>query len=530
MAFSSLYIGATGLTAYSDGMQVISNNLANVSTTGYKQADAFYNSLISQQMATGSNRSGANTVGISQKGMGVALGGIKTSFRQGGAEGTSTATEMALDGNGFFGVRDAESGNLYYTRDGSFRFDNEGYLLNAKGMRVQGGTIDRLTGSVGAMGDILLPLAEYTNGAGDTFEAVQSEPNATSAISLSANLDFSSADETTSTSNPLFALFESWNGLAEDPVGASSYTTALGVYDAEGNRHTLEFNFDEVSSDTLSGAAAGYSYWEYTLTMDPAEDGRALFQGTSSAGMLAFGTLSFADGIMMDMSAFTFGAGAASPASLSNWSPAAFNADGQPTFDIAFQTSGAGATQSQTIGFDFGLTSTSGTWSQGGASNAGVAGAQVASLAGLQDMDRDSFVSTNYDRGSSTNLASQDGYARGFLQSLDVDVDGTLVGNFSNGQSEGLFKVGVYRFNSEYGLHRDGGNLFQATAESGAAIEGFAQEDGRGTVKGSSLEMSNVDMSEQFVRLIVTQRGFQSNTKVITTSDSILQTAISIKR
>lgn len=530
MGFTSLFIGATGLTAHSDGMQVISNNLANVSTNGYKQADTLFHSLISQQMATGSTPAGNNATHVSQKGMGVTIGAIKTSFRQGGQELTNTATEMALEGNGFFGVSDPNSSNLYYTRDGSFRFDDQGYLLNTSGYRVQGGAIDRATGTVGSMSDMQLDLQEYVNGAGQTFTAVQSEPKATTSLTLSANLDFSATDAVTSSSNPFFAMFESWNALAEEPVGASSFSSGMKVYDENGENHALTIHFDEVGTSNLSNAVPGASYWEYTLTMNPDEDGRALFQGTSSAGLLSMGTMTFTNGQFTDMAAYSFAADGTDPSSLSNWDAAAFDVDGKPTFEVAFTSSGA-STASQTIGYDMGLISSGGgAWSAGGASNAGGIGTNVATLGGMDNQSTTAFRTTNYDKGSNTNFVTQDGYARGFLRDLEVDRDGTVMGHFTNGQSEGLFKVGVYRFNSDYGLHREGGNLFLATSESGSAIEGFAQEGGRGAINGSSLELSNVDMATQFVKLITTQRGFQANTKVITTSDSILNTAISIKR
>ncbi len=530
MAFSSLYIGVTGLLAHGNGMQVLSNNLANVSTTGYKRADTQFQSLISQQLVTGSNPAGSSGTKVSQKGMGVTIGGIKTSFLQGGLEPTRTATDLAISGNGFFGARDSDSGIMHYTRAGAFRFDDQGYLLTPQGLRVQGADIDRSTGSAGSIEDIQLDLVDYTTATGQVFQAVQSAPQASTEIRLSTNLDNAESDMVSSAANPFFSLYESWNASAENPLAAAAYATSMNVYDENGDSHTLNFSFDKVATDTITNPAPGNTYWEYVVGMDPDEDGRTAFQGTSSAGMLSFGTMVFnRDGVLLDQTAYALAAGG-DPGTLSDWELAAFDSEGRVAFDVTFGGSGASATTSQTIGYAMGLTSSNGAWAAQSASNAGAVGQNASNVGGMDNEIRDVYGTTSYAKGSSTLIANQDGYARGFLDEIYMDSDGTMIGDFSNGQSEGLFKVGVYRFNSAYGLRREGGNLFLATADSGAAIEGFAEQDGRGTIYGSSLEGSNVDMADQFVRLIMTQRGFQSNTKVITTSDSILQTAISIKK
>ena len=128
-------------------------------------------------------------------------------------------------------------------------------------------------------------------------------------------------------------------------------------------------------------------------------------------------------------------------------------------------------------------------------------------------------MSTNYDKPSSTLYHIQDGYSWGYLNTVSVDENGIMSGHFSNGQTEEMYKVGVYKFNSPWGLKRDGGTNFVATDASGAAMLGEAGDRGRGTISQNSLEESNVDMANEFATMIVTQRGYQANTKVITTSD-----------
>ncbi len=145
-------------------------------------------------------------------------------------------------------------------------------------------------------------------------------------------------------------------------------------------------------------------------------------------------------------------------------------------------------------------------------------------------MTRDLRSSTSFSTGSATLFQNQDGYSWGYLQNTSINREGFLTGQFSNGQSEEFYQIAMYRFNSEWGLRRDGANNFVATEASGAGVAGKAEEGGRGTMQQNTLEMSNVDMAEEFANMIITQRGYQANTKVITTADSLLNTLISVKQ
>ena len=136
---------------------------------------------------------------------------------------------------------------------------------------------------------------------------------------------------------------------------------------------------------------------------------------------------------------------------------------------------------------------------------------------------------TSTDNNSSTADISQDGYASGELNGIRIDQSGTLVGSFTNGRSLGLAQVGVAKFANNQGLAGEGGNLFSRTANSGDPIIGAAQTAGRGKISASSLEMSNVDLSRSLTQLIVVQRGFQANSKTITTSDEMLNTLLQLK-
>jgi flagellar hook protein FlgE len=128
------------------------------------------------------------------------------------------------------------------------------------------------------------------------------------------------------------------------------------------------------------------------------------------------------------------------------------------------------------------------------------------------------------------NGKRQDGYAEGDLRYVSVAEDGVLSGSYSNGVTLQLYQIVLYDFPSKQNLRREGGNLFTETRESGNPSSGAAGTGTFGTTKGSSLEQSNVDISREFVNMITTQRGFQANSKSITTVDTMLETVINMKR
>ena len=137
---------------------------------------------------------------------------------------------------------------------------------------------------------------------------------------------------------------------------------------------------------------------------------------------------------------------------------------------------------------------------------------------------------TSFDNPSGTSGISQDGYPGGDLVGIRIDQSGTLVGSFSNGRSFGLAQIGMAKFANNEGLVSDGGNVYLQSANSGDPIIGTAATAGRGFMQASALEASNVDLSKALTNLIIIQRGYQANGKTITTSDTLLETLIGLKR
>jgi flagellar hook protein FlgE len=131
---------------------------------------------------------------------------------------------------------------------------------------------------------------------------------------------------------------------------------------------------------------------------------------------------------------------------------------------------------------------------------------------------------------NTTSITEQNGRAAGTLQGFSLSKDGTLMGQFSNGSTVGLGRVVLATFTNPGGLEKEGNSGYRATANSGAATVGAPGSPGVGSLASGSLEMSNVDLSQEFTNLIVAQRGFQANARIITTSDEVLQELTNLKR
>lgn len=137
---------------------------------------------------------------------------------------------------------------------------------------------------------------------------------------------------------------------------------------------------------------------------------------------------------------------------------------------------------------------------------------------------------TQYASDTTVDLDSQDGYTAGSLLSISIDTNGVISGVFDNGQSRELAQIALANFTNPGGLIKAGNNLYQYSNNSGEPQIGTAGTSGRGTVSPGNLEMSNVDLSEEFTQMIITQRGFQANSRIITTSDEMLQELVNLKR
>lgn len=533
MAFGSMYVGASGITAHSNRMQQISSNIANINTVAYKSGYAFFETL-SSKAAPGTTAgvvAGGDNHGSAQIGNGVRLANTRTDFAEGSFDPSTESTDIAIGGKGFFGVRNADTGERVYTRDGHFRFDKNGVLKDNHGNALQGYPIDEHGVISASSTDIALPIKQELDANGNMIDVIKSDPKATTEVSMISNLDSADIDQTTDSSNPFFALMKNWDGTSQPPLDAEkySYNSSIKVWDKNGNAQDLIIYFDKVTPS--DGDTSDRKYWEFVVGVDPSSDAAAQTAGTSSAGLLMTGTLTFSgDGDLQSMSAYTLSSNSSGDAKdLSNWELADINEDGMPQFSAVFADPDGGTPSEQDIALNLGIKAGDGQWNLSGTTAADV-GSNASNLARMADGKIQGLSTTDYWGSSTTINRSQDGFGEGYLQNIEVDKDGVLRGLFSNGLSVDYYKINLYNFTNEYGLRREGSNYFSETNESGAAIEGVPQEDGMGSTVTNNLETSNVDLASEFANMILTQRGFQANSKVITTSDAVINNLLGVKK
>ena len=443
---SALYAGVSGLQVLSDAMQVISDNISNMNTVGFKASRADFSDMLSQSIS-GSALS-------SQIGRGVTLNSISTMFSQGSLQSTPIGTDLAINGNGFFVLTDGVSS--YYTRAGVFRLNNDGYLVNADGYKVVGYQYDSSGQDTGMTGT--LNLSNLTTPPRQTGDGTIPGTG----VTIHVNLDSSAVTPSTA-----------WD--VDSPAATSNFSTSITIFDSLGNSHDITVYFRK-EAQAVGPPAVAENTWSWHAVIDGGEitGGTA---GTNFEG--ANGTLIYTNTGALDQEV----AGTIA----SSWSFA------------------NGAAPAQVIGFDFGdsITTDSGT---------GLAG------------------STQFSGESYTNFQSRDGFPSGNLRSITVNEDGVITGVFSNGRTRDVGRIAVANFPNAPGLSKIGNNLLVQSYESGTVTLSSPGVGAAGKVSSSTLELSNVDLANEFVNLITLQRSYQANSRVITTGDTLLNEIVNLKR
>ncbi len=208
---------------------------------------------------------------------------------------------------------------------------------------------------------------------------------------------------------------------------------------------------------------------------------------------------------------------------------------GANTWDWKFDKTGmditsAGITESGTHPITFnpdGTLDTSGTFTPPGAKFTPNSGGADVDL--TLDLGSGMTGLSQFAGSSSAVMRDQDGYSNGTLQTFTIDASGTILGAFTNGTTQTLGQIVLADFNNPGGLQRVGDNMYQVTGNSGLAVTGFAGEGTTSSIASGALEMSNVDLAQEFTDMIVAQRGFQANGRVITTSDQMLAELVQLK-
>ncbi len=574
---SSLFAGVSGLNANGTALSVIGNNIANMSTVGFKGSKATFADLISSSISGGS--------GAVQTGIGVALTSVQGNFSQGSLATSSNVLDLAIDGNGFFVVEDAQGGT-FYSRAGLFRLDRNNNVVDPSGFKLQGFLADTTGTITGTIGDIALPSTTASPRATTIALVAANLNSATTQTGVRGNVVASAASVTTTAAgtnsftinlngdgvqtvtvangltgaalataiqNAVRALvpndpfkaaaysgftasvnpsniftftsgitgttYNSTTGtgtvvvaanggdtlaadlnmttgtsttgtdfLLSDPSASSNFSTSMTVFDSLGNSHLLTTYFTRTGQNT----------WNYNVVANAADVVTANYDSSNIDASLGIvkvgsGTLTFGTNGTLDRE---------SPVTRYDTGTAAGTTGTTPgELQIDFN----GATQDQLIVMNYGTSVTT----DGGSGLDGT---------------------TQFGSTSALVQQTQDGFAAGSLQAFSVDSNGTISGRFSNGQLRALAQVVLARFPDPIGLTRTGKNTFAQSGNSGQPVTGTPDSAGLGRVLSNSLELSNVDLGESFIDMIAAQRGFQANSRVITTSDEILQELVNLKR
>jgi flagellar hook protein FlgE len=507
-------------------MDVIGNNIANVDTVGFKKSrvvfkDALYQSLNGGSAPTDGGRGGTNPQNI---GLGVTMGSIDTITTGGTPQSTGKNTDLAIDGNGYF-ILGTGTGTVYYTRAGNFDFDELGnYVSPGSGLHVMGWMADRnqvdptddtqwridTTGSLQAI-DI------------SSYKSV--DPQATSRINFDGNFDASyeplkSLDGGATVPNSEFTTTANAN--------ADTITSSQDVYDSLGNKHTLYFQWEKIgaSDNMLNGDGTAATALAGVTGTQPGTVWRLRVDTSNESGMFAppdptatpasrttdYYVLFDANGKMTDIGAYQAATAAVDDDDLT------WNDIYTKTFDPAGTIKHV---QGLSANINVLLT----------AADSPYAGAVTPQTIKLNFADTNNYPTvTQANSKQSAGASYQDGFTKGDLESIKFDQSGTLVASFSNGVSKNLARVALATFQNPSGLSATGGNLFQTSPNSGQARVLAAGDGGAGVIDPAYLESSNVDLSEEFTDMIITERGFQANSRTITTSDEMLQELLNLKR
>lgn len=460
----SLYSGVSGMQNHQTRLDVIGNNVANVNTTGFKKGRVNFQDMISQQIS-GAARPTTEVGGVNPKevGLGVMTASIDTIFTQGNLQTTGVSTDVAIQGNGFFVLKNGEE--TFYTRAGAFGVDSEGTLVNpANGMRVQGWMAQEMNGEVvlntaSATEDLIIPIG-------------QKDPaKATEYVNFACNLNKNTP--------------EILEGASPADIAKGTWATEQKIYDSFGNEHILSVSFTRVTGNP--------NQWQATVQIDPesventqTRVGLGTTDGTGNTFIINFdnnGTLQ----------------------SVTDTAGNVSNPAGEIVVQTSFNVPGAnpddaGNPYRQTLNINLGT---------------------IGSLKNTV---------TQSASQSSTKAFYQDGYTMGYLDNFKIDSTGTITGVYSNGTNRVIGQIAMATFTNQGGLEKAGDNTYVESNNSGLANIGTSGIAGKGSMLAGALEMSNVDLIEQFTDMIVTQRGFQANSKTIQTADTLLETVMSLKR
>jgi flagellar hook protein FlgE len=423
--------------------------------------------MIYQQLQ-GAARPTEDLGGVNPKevGLGMTIASIDTLHIQGSLQTTGVQTDLAIIGQGFFILDDM--GKQLYTRAGAFSIDAEGVMVNpANGMKVQGWMARDVQGY--NIIDVSRPVEQLVIPVGDKDPARE-----TTMVNFACNLDKRTPE------------------LPENPTGdqviRSTWSTSIDIFDSFGDKRIMQVEFTRVPGTANS--------WNANVTVDPANE------------IPTNTTIGFGDEPPAIGGPSTFIVNFSNNGTLLSAEDGAGNvsgASGQVQMRVAYDV------QTATPDEDGALVR------QEFVLNLGNVGGFTNSI-------------TQYAEASSSKAVEQDGRTMGYLENFKIDSTGVITGVYSNGTTRDLAQVAIATFPNQGGLEKAGDNTFRVSNNSGMANIGPSGIAGKGKIVAGTLEMSNVDMADQFVDMIVTQRGFQANSRTIQTADQLLQEVLTLKR
>ena len=473
-------IALSGLSASQTYLDTTSNNIANVNTYGFKSSRAEFADVYSNSVFTSSATS---------TGLGTLTTTVSQQFTQGTLTGdTGNNLDMAISGNGFFVLSnesneagEINTGSRTYTRNGAFELDSEGYIVTATGEYLLGYYVD--------------DEGNVTNLDLNSCTAIQvpsttGAPKASSEISIGLTLPADEEDLGSDTENALENF---------DPSDSSTYTcsTSQTIHDSLGGTHTVTYYFIKNNTvDDTTSEDYGTTTWYLTVFVDgnPVDLANSDFCTVTDANSSTYGetysyvTLVFgSDGLLtedgIDPSALYI-------CNLDNGDNTV--TEGREAYSLA-AAMGGGVDDSQNVNINLSLCQ---------------------------------YSSTSFTISESP---SDDGYSTGELTNVEVTEEGLIVASYSNGRTEYIAMVALANFVNVQGLTKVGDTQWAESVDSGEAIAMMATVGTAGTIKGSNLEESNVDLSEELVDLIVAQRAYQANCQALQTQNTVMDSILSIR-
>jgi flagellar hook protein FlgE len=556
---SAMYTGLTGINVNQTRINTIGHNIANVNTTAYKNTRTLFQTQFSRLLSAGTPPS-ANSGGTNpmQIGLGASVATTQRDFTPGSVETTGIVSDLALDGRGFFVLRTG-GGSVVYTRDGAFGVDSNNRLVNVDGHLVQGFGVDESFNLVpGVLQGLTIPLGSLTMA------------RATSSVTMDGDL---SADGTRATRGSEHATQALISGggtavtaatLLSDVRDATAPGTPLF---APGNAITVsgvEKGNRRLPSQTFVVGTTGQTMGDFARWLEDAlgiQTGAGL-PGTpgvtiESGALVIRGNAGEQNGLTVSGNHFSTD----NPARSLPWQftqNATANGSGTYTALTVYDSLGTPAIVNVTLALEA-TPDTGPIWryyvespdATGVARALGTGTVRFDTSGNFVDAPGNQFTLNRSGTGAATPLSfaldfggvhglstrtsgvvavDQDGYPPGTLIAYAIGADGTISGTFDNGLTRTLGQVAVAMFPNEEGLVAESDNLFTLGPNSGQAMIGTAGQMGSGQILSGALELSNVDLSREFIGLVTSSTGFQASSRVISVSSDLLNQLMMVVR